>query len=175
MHTSQHSESNACLRALLVGMLGTQVYRRETPAEAIEIDRKLQAAWAEHPSHVVVANAAPASSSADGGGGGAGGFETKLETATEAVLRIARATHPSMWEAAQEIKSGAADEALASGGAVDRTSSADAVRGAASAPSSATAKRGGGGGGGTGGGAARSAAAPPPGDGKGGEEGCRVA
>ena len=35
---------------------GGQVYRRETPAEATEIDRKLQSAWTEHTEHVVVPN-----------------------------------------------------------------------------------------------------------------------
>ena len=69
---------------------GGQVYRRETPAEAIEIDRKLQTAWKGHTNHIIVQNSAE------------GGFESKLLTATEAVLSIARATHPHQWEVAQE-------------------------------------------------------------------------
>lgn len=67
---------------------GGQVYRRETPTEAIEIDRKLQAAWKQHIKHVIVSNKV-------------GGFEQKLSTATEAVLQIARATHPDQWDLAQ--------------------------------------------------------------------------
>ena len=50
---------------------GQTVYRRETPAEAVAQDRKLQQAWAEHPYHVVVSN-------------GAQGFKQKIEQATEA-------------------------------------------------------------------------------------------
>ena len=61
---------------------GGKVFRRETPAEAIEQDRKLQQVWAAHPRHVVVSNEDPR------------GFEGKLQEATDAVLAIARLAHP---------------------------------------------------------------------------------
>lgn len=60
---------------------GNQVFRRETPAEAIEIDRKLRVAWAAHPRHVVVHNDAE-------------GFHAKLAAATESILALARSKHP---------------------------------------------------------------------------------
>lgn len=69
---------------------GQTVYRRETPAEAVAQDRKLQQAWAEHPCHVVVSN-------------GAQGFKQKIEQATEAVLRIARTQHPKEAARAQKV------------------------------------------------------------------------
>ena len=59
---------------------GSQVIRRETPEEAREQDRKLQAAWSAHPKHTVVPNI--------------GDFKTKLATATEAVLKVAEEKHP---------------------------------------------------------------------------------
>ena len=68
------------------------MFRRETPAEAIEQDRQLQAAWADHPHHVVVTNAE------------ARGFEGKLEEATEAVLAVARLAHPGEARKAKEIR-----------------------------------------------------------------------
>ena len=43
-----------CLHAYPPYPRAYQVYRRETPTEAIEIDRKLQAAWAAHAGHVIV-------------------------------------------------------------------------------------------------------------------------
>jgi hypothetical protein len=67
---------------------GGRVFRRETPSEAIEQDRKLQEAWQAHTHHVVVPN------------GGARGFVSKLEEATEAVLAIARLLHPTEARAA---------------------------------------------------------------------------
>ena len=67
---------------------GGRVFRRETPAEAIEQDRKLQEAWQANTHHVVVPN------------GGARGFVSKLEEATEAVLAIARLLHPTEARAA---------------------------------------------------------------------------
>jgi len=71
---------------------GGQVYRRETPAEAIEQDRSLQQAWEGHKHHVIVTNCH------------ARGFEGKLEDATEAVLAIARLAHPSEARRAKEIR-----------------------------------------------------------------------
>mmetsp|Transcript_35856 Transcript_35856/g.94222 ORF Transcript_35856/g.94222 Transcript_35856/m.94222 type:complete len:387 (-) Transcript_35856:172-1332(-) len=71
---------------------GGQVYRRETPVEAVEQDRLLQKAWAGHPHHIVVAN------------GDRRGFEGKIEDATEAVLAIARLLHPSEMRRAKEIR-----------------------------------------------------------------------
>lgn len=71
---------------------GGKVFRRETPAEAIDQDRKLQQAWAGHPHHVVVSN------------GEARGFQGKLEEATEAVLAIARLVHPREARRAKEIR-----------------------------------------------------------------------
>ena len=73
---------------------GGRVFRRETPGEAVDQDRKLQQAWAAHPHHVVVAN------------GGARGFDGKLEDATEAVLAIARLAHPETSRNAKEIREG---------------------------------------------------------------------
>jgi len=71
---------------------GGKVYRRETPAEAVEQDRKLQKAWEGHPRHVVVSNSE------------ARGFLGKLEEATEAVLAIARLAHPTTARRAKEIQ-----------------------------------------------------------------------
>ena len=59
---------------------GSQVIRRETPEQARDQDRKLQAAWCAHPKHTVVPNF--------------GDFKTKLATATEAVLKVAEEKHP---------------------------------------------------------------------------------
>ena len=70
---------------------GRSVFRRETPAEAVEQDRKLEQAWASHPKQVVVRN-------------GREGFEAKIKQATEAVLEIARAAHPKTCEEARSIK-----------------------------------------------------------------------
>lgn len=70
---------------------GRSVFRRETPAEAIDQDRKLEQAWADHPKQVVVRN-------------GREGFEAKIKQATEAVLEIARAAHPKTCEEARVVK-----------------------------------------------------------------------
>ena len=59
---------------------GSQVIRRETPDQARDQDRKLQAAWCAHPKHTVVPNLSD--------------FKTKLATATEAVLKVAEEKHP---------------------------------------------------------------------------------
>mgnify|MGYP001278757513 CR=1 FL=1 len=67
---------------------GGEVHRRETAAEAITSDRKLRRAWAAHPGHVAIENS--------------GSFESKIGAATEAVLTIARATHPAEWHEAHE-------------------------------------------------------------------------
>ena len=69
---------------------GQTVYRRETPAEAVAQDRKLQQAWSAHHCHVVVSN-------------GEQGFMQKIEQATEAVLRIARTQHPTEAARAQKV------------------------------------------------------------------------
>ena len=69
---------------------GGRVYRRETPAEAIEQDRKLQDAWRLHTKHVVVQNTSC-------------GFQSKLETATGAVLAIAREAHPETAKLAAQL------------------------------------------------------------------------
>ena len=90
-HARSRPQQLACA---LSAACAPQVYRRETPAEAIEIDRKLQGAWAAHATHVVVGN-------------GAGGFGEKLATATEAVLRIAREAHPAEWDRAQQQRGAA--------------------------------------------------------------------
>jgi len=72
---------------------GGRVYRRETPAEAIEQDKKLQEAWQDHPHHVLVSN------------DDTRGFQAKLEEATEAVLAIARLVHPTEMRRAKNIAS----------------------------------------------------------------------
>lgn len=72
---------------------GNKVYRRETPWEAIEQDRKLRKAWAAHPKHVIVPNDHPR------------GFKGKIEEATEAVLAIAKLAHPDEVRRAKEMKS----------------------------------------------------------------------
>lgn len=69
---------------------GGKVYRRETPSEAIEQDQRLQEAWSSHSKHVVVPNTAA-------------GFERKLEEATQAVLAIARLSHPDEARRAREL------------------------------------------------------------------------
>jgi hypothetical protein len=70
---------------------GGKVFRRETPAEAIEQDQRLQQAWAAHKHHVVVGNDER-------------GIAGKLEDATEAVLAIARLVHPKEVKQAKIIK-----------------------------------------------------------------------
>jgi hypothetical protein len=65
---------------------GSKVFRRETPKEAIDLDRKMQVAWAAHPRHLVIPNA--------------DSFREKVEAATAAVLKVARDTHPQQWRAA---------------------------------------------------------------------------
>ena len=70
---------------------GGKVFRRETPAEAIEQDQRLQQAWAAHKHHVVVGNDER-------------GIEGKLEETTEAVLAIARLVHPKEAKEAKIIK-----------------------------------------------------------------------
>ena len=100
---------------------GLTVYRRETPAEAVEQDRKLQQAWRAHPNHVIVSN-------------GAEGFKQKIEQATEAVLRIARTQHPTEAAAAAKV-------------AVERRKTASA-KGAFTKVTAAVALQGGGDGGG---------------------------
>ena len=70
---------------------GNAVYRRETPAEAVDQDRKLRQAWAAHPKQVVVHNSSLY------------GFEAKVARATEAVLEIARSAHPSEALRAKEV------------------------------------------------------------------------
>jgi len=74
---------------------GGRVYRRETPAEAIEQDRKLQQAWQAHPRHVVVTNVVDDEPR---------GFAGKLEEATEAVLAIARLVHPKEAQRAKKLR-----------------------------------------------------------------------
>jgi len=71
---------------------GGKVFRRETPAEAIEQDRRLQDAWRGHPHHIIVNNDDPR------------GFLAKLEEATEAVLAIARLAHPDEARKAKQIR-----------------------------------------------------------------------
>lgn len=60
---------------------GQAVFRKESPHEAVSLDRKLQQCWDGHPCHVVVRNEAS-------------GFEGKLRVATDTVLAIARRLHP---------------------------------------------------------------------------------
>mmetsp|Transcript_44363 Transcript_44363/g.88679 ORF Transcript_44363/g.88679 Transcript_44363/m.88679 type:complete len:122 (+) Transcript_44363:666-1031(+) len=60
---------------------GHSVFRKETPDEAVALDRRLQQCWASHPCHVVVNN-------------DASGFEGKLRRATDVVLGVARRLHP---------------------------------------------------------------------------------
>ena len=50
----------------------------------------MQRCWDEHPRHVIVRNT--------------GTFEQKLEEATEAVLAIARTTHPQEWRRAVQLQ-----------------------------------------------------------------------
>ena len=68
---------------------GGRVYRRETPHEAVEQDQRINAAWKEHPRHVIVTNEQP------------NGFEGKLQEATDAVLAIARLSHPDQMRKAK--------------------------------------------------------------------------
>ncbi len=92
---------------------GRSLFRRETPEEvrgrdgasrlsapalmrpgrysqAKSLDRTMQRCWDEHPRHVIVRNT--------------GTFEQKLEEATEAVLAIARTTHPQEWRRAVQLQ-----------------------------------------------------------------------
>jgi len=71
---------------------GNKVYRRETPVEAVEQDRKLRQAWAAHPKHVIVANGHPR------------GFQGKVQEATDAVLAIAKLAHPDEVRRAKEMR-----------------------------------------------------------------------
>ena len=92
---------------------GNHVYRRETPEEAIALDRKTQRCWTGHSRHVVVGNPQADGSLAceDGARGGPlqqqqaypderfSYFVEKLGRATEVVLDIARRAHPQMRDA----------------------------------------------------------------------------
>ena len=68
---------------------GHTVYRKETPQEAIGLDRTMQRCWELHPNHVVVRNSPGCS------------FDDKLQVATDAVLAVARTTHPQQWQEAR--------------------------------------------------------------------------
>ena len=68
---------------------GNYVWRRETPDEAVELDRRTQSCWAEHPRHVVVRNPV-----LPPGADGLDGFRQKVDMAVDAVLEIARMAHP---------------------------------------------------------------------------------
>ena len=71
---------------------GGLTIRRESPAAAIELDRKMQRVWEGHPKHCVIENR--------------GTFAEKLEAAASAVLKIAHESHPQEWDKAiQKVKS----------------------------------------------------------------------
>jgi len=61
---------------------GHWVYRKESPEEAIVMDRKTQAAWAAHPRRLIIPNAGP--------------FSNKTKQAAAAMLKIAHETHPGL-------------------------------------------------------------------------------
>ncbi|KAJ8603923.1 hypothetical protein CTAYLR_009718 [Chrysophaeum taylorii] len=67
---------------------GKVVYRNETPEQAVDLDNKMQAAWAPHTRHVVIDNQ--------------GSFVDKLRRATDAVLDIAHESHPQEWTRAHK-------------------------------------------------------------------------
>lgn len=67
---------------------GNQVFRREAPAEAVDLDHRTRRCWEDHPRHIVVENP-PADND-----NGMEGFRKKLRVATQAVLEIARQVHP---------------------------------------------------------------------------------
>eukprot|EP00622_Pseudochattonella_farcimen_P007301 FR743256.1.p1 GENE.FR743256.1~~FR743256.1.p1 ORF type:complete len:196 (+),score=3.83 FR743256.1:73-588(+) len=68
---------------------GGHVFRRESPEEAIQQDRALQEAWAQHPHQIIIPNG--------------DSFQMKLAEATETVLAIARVVHPADYQQAKEI------------------------------------------------------------------------
>ena len=77
-----------------------------------------QAAWSGHSEHVVVRN-------------GHGGFDAKLANATEAVLRIARATHPAQWDMAHSLRQSAASRSEADLLSAAESVESDQIMGAA--------------------------------------------
>ena len=79
-----------------------------------------QAAWSGHSEHVVVRN-------------GHGGFDAKLANATEAVLRIARATHPAQWDMAHSLRQSAGSRSEADLMAAAESMEEDQIMGAVSA------------------------------------------
>merc|ERR1719223_1109274 len=65
----------------IVSESGQVTLRHETPEQARALDLRMQEVWKEHPQQVIVRN-------------GPGGFAGKLEIAAEAILDVARRTHP---------------------------------------------------------------------------------
>lgn len=60
---------------------GRPTFRKESPEEAVELDKRMQYCWRRHQRHFIIHNTD-------------GGFDEKLRRATEAILSIAQAVHP---------------------------------------------------------------------------------
>ena len=67
---------------------GRQLTRRESPAEACELDATMERVWRPHARQIVVANAP------------GGSFDAKLASASAAVLKICLESHPQEWRKA---------------------------------------------------------------------------
>jgi predicted ATPase len=60
---------------------GNDVVRKESPEEAVVLDKKMQECWNSHPNHVVVPN-------------NSAGFDAKLNSVANAVVSMAKTSHP---------------------------------------------------------------------------------
>ena len=66
---------------------GHEVFRKESPDEAIALDNQMIRVWSGHERHIVIENTSE-------------GFSSKLERAANAVLDIAKEAHPQEYQKA---------------------------------------------------------------------------